>query len=67
MRTSDESLSSLHFESLSASHAHPFCSDPPLFGRAHGVDVMNSCGVMHDARVNSSGFAQCMREFRRTY
>ena len=27
----------------------------PCFGRAHEVDVMNSCGVMHDARVNSSG------------
>ena len=51
----DSSLSSLHFETLSASHAHPFCSHPPLFGRAHGVDVMNSCGVMHDARVNSFG------------
>ena len=56
VRTSDDSsLSSLHFETLSASHAHPFCSHPPLFGRAHGVDVMNSCGVMHDARVNSFG------------
>ena len=56
MRTSDESsLSSLQFESLSASHAHLFCSRPPLFGRAHGVHVMNLCGDMHDARVNSFG------------
>ena len=56
VRTSDDSsLSSLHFESLSASHAFPFCSHPLLFGRAHGVDVMNSCGDMHDARVNSLG------------
>ena len=56
MRTSDDSsLSSLHFESLFAPHTYPFCSHPPLFGRAHGVDVMNSCGVMHDARVNSFG------------
>ena len=56
VRTSDDSLlSSLQFESLSASHSHLFCSHPPLFGRAHGVDVLNSCGVMHDARVNSFG------------
>ena len=56
VRTSDDSsLSSLHFESLSAAHAFPFRSHPPLFGRAHGVDVMNSCGDMHDARVNSFG------------
>ena len=45
MRTSDESsLSSLQFESLSASHAHLFFPSSV---------VWNSCGVVHDARVNS--------------
>ena len=62
VRTSDDSsLLCLQFESLSASHTHRFCSHPPLFGRAHGVDVMNSCGVMHDARVNSFGLHSARR------
>ena len=56
VRTSDDSsLSSPQFESVSAPHTRRFCSHPPLFGLAHGVDVMNSCGVMHVARVNSLG------------
>ena len=55
VRTSDDSsLSSLQFESLFAPHSR-FCLHPPLMGRARSVEVMNSCGVMHDARVNSLG------------
>ena len=52
----DSSLSSLQFESLFVPHTRFFFSlHPPLLGRAHGVDVTKSCGVMHDARMNSFG------------
>ena len=56
VRTSDDSsLSSLEFESLFVPRSRLLSLHPPLMGCAHGVDAMNSCGVMHDARVNSLG------------
>ena len=51
----DSSLSSLQFESLCVPHTRSFSLHPSLLGRAHGVDVLNLCGVMHDARMNSLG------------
>ena len=47
VRSSEDSwLSSLQFESLFVPHTRSFSLHPPLLGCAHGVDIMNSCGVM---------------------